>query len=273
MTNDIVTYELDGEVALIGLNRTAKRNAMNGEMFEAVGRAVERAGLEAKVGVLFGRGDQFSAGLDLAWAVEGLLGMDPIERRRRPDPSRPAFAGVSRGPIPFVAALHGAVIGAGFELAACAQVRVADETAFFALPEGQRGIFVGGGGSVRIQRLIGYARMADMMLTGRTYSAQEAERINAAQYVVPAGEALERAKGLALRIARNAPLSNWAIANALPRIGDLPEDEGLFAETLAASFIVTPDSDRRMRDFLEKRAAPIEAPTAARATAKPGASK
>jgi (methylthio)acryloyl-CoA hydratase len=63
-----------------------------------------------------------------------------------------------------VAALSGACIGGGLELASACHVRVADESTFFALPEGQRGIFVGGGGSVRIQRLMGYARMADLML-------------------------------------------------------------------------------------------------------------
>jgi enoyl-CoA hydratase/carnithine racemase len=68
------------------------------------------------------------------------------------------------------------VVGGGLELAAATHLRVADATAFFALPEGQRGIFVGGGGSVRAARLMGVARMTDMMLTGRVASAEEAER-------------------------------------------------------------------------------------------------
>ena len=65
------------------------------------------------------------------------------------------------------------MIGGGLELAAAAHIRVAEPSAYYALPEGQRGIFVGGGGSVRLPRLIGVARMADMMLTGRVYRAEE----------------------------------------------------------------------------------------------------
>src|SRR6185312_9612369 len=111
---------------------------------------------------------------------------------------------IQRGPIPFVAAMHGAVVGGGLELATAAHIRVADETAFFGLPEGQRGIFVGGGGSVRIQRVIGYTVMCDLMLTGRLLNAQEAKENYIAQYVVPAGQALAKAKELGQRIAQNA---------------------------------------------------------------------
>src|SRR6202007_761019 len=88
------------------------------------------------------------------------------------------FDVIARGSIPFVAALHGAVVGGGLELAAATHIRVADTTAVFGLPEGQRGIFGGGGGSVRVQRIIGYSVMADMMLTGRLLSVEEAEKVN-----------------------------------------------------------------------------------------------
>lgn len=260
MTDPFVTYELDGEIALIGLNRPDKRNAMHGPLFEQLATAVHRAGSEARAGVVFGHGGQFSAGLDLGYAVRELGGMDPVKRRREPDPSRTAFNELARGPIPFVAALHGAVVGAGFELAASAHVRVCDPEAFFSLPEGMRGIFVGGGGSVRIQRLIGYGRMADMMLTGRTYVAADAERMGAVQYVSAPGQTLEKAKEIARRIAGNTPLSNWAVTNALPRLGDMSDDEGLFFETMAATFIVTDESNARMIDFVEGRASRVKAP-------------
>ena len=86
------------------------------------------------------------------------------------------FEKIEFGPAPVVAVLKGAVIGGGLELAAAAHIRVSEPTAYYALPEGQRGIFVGGGGSVRLPRLIGVARMADMMLTGRVYAARKARR-------------------------------------------------------------------------------------------------
>jgi enoyl-CoA hydratase/carnithine racemase len=114
---------------------------------------------------------------------------------------------------------------------------------------------------VRIAKLISAARMADMMLTGRTLSADKAERINLVQYVVKPGEALEEAKRLALRIAQNAPLSNFAITQALPRIQDLSHDDGLFFESLMAAFTQTsPEATARLRAFLEKRAERLAKP-------------
>src|SRR5947199_18746 len=110
----------------------------------------------------------------------------------------------SRGPV-----LHGAVVGGGLELAAACHVRVAEESAFYGLPEGQRGLFVGGGGSARVPRLIGVARMTDMMLTGRVYDASEGLAIGISQYLVDAGQGLAKAFELAGRIAANAPLSNF----------------------------------------------------------------
>ena len=88
-------------------------------------------------------------------------------------------------PVPVVAVLHGAVIGGGLEIAAAAHIRVAERSAYYGLPEGQRGLFVGGGGSMRLPRLIGASRMADMMLTGRVYRAEEGERVGFAASVVP----------------------------------------------------------------------------------------
>jgi len=252
-----ITYELDGAIALIGLDRPAKRNAINDALVEALRRAVERASGEAKVGVIFGHGDHFSAGLDLAEHAE----RTPIEGIHHSRKWHAIFDGIERGLIPFLSALHGAVVGGGMELAAATQIRVADEGAFFALPEGQRGIFVGGGGSVRVARLISAARMADMMLTGRVLSAAEAERANFLQYVAKPGAALDKAKDLAARIARNAPLSNFAIANALPRIQDLSHDDGLFFESLMAAMTQTsPDAQARLREFLDKRSERLAVP-------------
>ena len=89
------------------------------------------------------------------------------------------------------------MIGGGLELACAAHIRVAEPSAYFALPEGQRGIFVGGGGSVRLPRLIGVARMTDMMLTGRVYSATEGASYGFAQYLTEEGGALAKAMELA----------------------------------------------------------------------------
>jgi enoyl-CoA hydratase/carnithine racemase len=156
-----------------------------------------------------------------------------------------------------VAALRGAVVGGGLELATAAHVRVADETAFFGLPEGQRGIFVGGGGTVRIQRVVGYSVMADMMLTGRILTVREAEAVHIVRYVVAPGEALAKARELALKIAGNTPDTNWKITNVLPRVNDLSHDDGLFMEYLTTNMAKTGDAAERLKEFVEGRAQPL----------------
>lgn len=255
----LVSFRLQGEVAVIGLNRPAKRNAMSDVVVDALRIAAERAQTEARAAVIYGEGDHFCAGLDLAEHKDKPL-FDAIQGSRR---WHAIFSGFERGTIPFISALHGAVVGGGFELAAATHIRVADETAFFGLPEGQRGIFVGGGGSVRIARLIGAARMGDMMLTGRTVSPAQMEGWGGVSYVVPKGQALERAIALAEAAAANAPLSNYAVLNALPRIAEMSVEDGLFTESIMSALTSeTPEAKQRLRDFLEKRAARIKAPDA-----------
>ncbi|ALV26560.1 MULTISPECIES: crotonase/enoyl-CoA hydratase family protein [Pannonibacter] len=260
VTGDIVTYELKGNVAHVGLNRAEKRNAISDRVVEALALAIARAEREAKAAVLFGYGSHFCAGLDLAEHVE----RSPIEGVRNSRRWHAVFGGIEHGTIPWISALHGAVVGGGLELAASTHIRVADATTFFALPEGQRGIFVGGGGSVRVARLTGVARMTDMMLTGRVVPASSAEAWNLAQYVVGEGEALAKATELAEAAASNAELSNYAVINALPRIQDMAKEDGLFVESFIASFTATsPEAEERLRAFLEKRAARLKAPGAA----------
>jgi enoyl-CoA hydratase/carnithine racemase len=150
------------------------------------------------------------------------------------------------------------VVGGGLELASACHIRVADETTFYALPEGSRGIFVGGGGAVRIPRLIGTARMTDMMLTGRVYNAADGERVGFAQYLVPQGQAFAKAMELARRVAQNAPLTNYALMHALPRIAEQPSDQGFLTEALMAAIAQSaPEAKQRVRDFLEGRAAKV----------------
>ena len=149
-----VTYELEGEIALVGLNRPDKRNCFNPTVMKQLRDAIERAGEEAKCGIIFGHGDNFCAGLDLRWAAENWKS-GRSERLPFPFNRNSYFEAMARGNIPFIAALHGATLGGGLETAAAAHIRVADETTFFGLPEGTRGIFIGGGGSVRVARLIG----------------------------------------------------------------------------------------------------------------------
>jgi enoyl-CoA hydratase/carnithine racemase len=253
----LVTFDVEEGVAHVGLNRPDKRNAINDRLLEELAGAVERAEREAKAAVLFGHGEHFCAGLDLAEHVH----KTPMEGVRGSRRWHAVFGMIERGTIPWIAALHGAVVGGGLELAASTHIRVADESAFFALPEGQRGIFVGGGGSVRVARLVGVPVMTDMMLTGRVATAEEAERWNLAQYRTPKDGARAKAAELARIAAGNAEISNYAVINALPRIQDMGSDDGLFVESFIASFTATSsDAQERLRAFLEKRAARLKRP-------------
>ncbi len=126
VTGDIVTYELKGKVALVGLNRAEKRNAISDRVVEALAVAVARAEREAKAAVLFGYGNHFCAGLDLAEHVE----RSPIEGVRNSRRWHAVFGGIEHGTIPWISALHGAVVGGGLELAASTHIRVADATTF-----------------------------------------------------------------------------------------------------------------------------------------------
>lgn len=260
MTEALVTYQLDGDIAVVGIDRAAKRNAVNIAVMDELHAAFRRAAEEAKVGILFGHGGNFSAGLDLAEAAARMKGDDPPKPWERGRWTVPLDL-VARGPTPWIAAIEGACVGGGLEIAAACQIRVADATGFFALPEAKRGIFVGGGGAVRIQRLMGYARMADMMLTGRVLSAAEGERANLCQYVVPAGEALTKARELARSIADNAPNANWAICAALPRIGEMSHGDGLFFEGLIGGASRGTADTSRIAAFIERGENKVVAPT------------
>src|ERR1700760_2349922 len=251
----LLRVERSGAVLTVGRNRAAKRNARNDGIILAIGECF--ADLPDDIGavVIHGIGDHFSSGLDLSElsdhdATGGLIpsqmwdrGFDPIQYSR----------------VPVIAALRGAVIGGGLELACAAHIRVAEPSAYFALPEGQRGIFVGGGGSVRLPRLIGVARMTDMMLTGRVYSATEGSSYGFAQYLVEAGGALDKALELAARIASNAPLTNFAVLQALPMIAEANPQTGLLMESLMATVAQSDkEAKRRIRAFLDHKTAKVK---------------
>ncbi|MFT8242831.1 crotonase/enoyl-CoA hydratase family protein [Roseomonas sp. BN140053] len=248
----LVTFELRDRIAWIGLNRPEKRNAINDALLEALHAAAARAQGEARAAVIHGHGPCFCAGLDLAEHQA----RDPEGVFTHSRAWHAAFSAIRRGRVPFIAALHGPTVGGGLELAAACHIRVAEPSAFFALPEGQRGIYVGGGASVHVARLLGASRMADMMLTGRVLDAAAAERAGLVQYLVAENERLDKAGELATKVAAMAPLTVLGVLQALPRIQDMSEDDGLFVESMMAALAQTgPEAAQRLADFVEKRAA------------------
>lgn len=251
-----LSVEIDGPVMLVGLNRPQKRNAINDATVLALEECFATIPDGVRCVVLHGIGDNFSAGLDLSEITE----RDVTEGVHHSRMWHRAFERIQFGKVPVVAVLKGAVIGGGLELACAAHIRVAEHSAFYALPEGQRGIFVGGGGSVRLPRLIGTARMADMMLTGRTYRAEEGVTLGFSQYCVANGEGMALARDLADRIAKNAPMTNFAVVQALPRIVEADPTTGLMMESLIAA-VAQGDGEAksRIRAFLDKKAGKVTA--------------
>ena len=249
-----LVLERHGAVAVLRLSRPAKRNALDDATVLGIETFFASPPSWARAVVLDAEGDHFSAGLDLAELTERdtLEGLDHSMMWHR------AFGRLEQGNVPVVAVLRGAVIGGGLELASSAHIRVAEPSAFYALPEGQRGLFVGGGASVRVPRLIGVNRMADMMLTGRVYDATDGHAIGLSHYLVGAGEGLTKALELAGKIAANAPITNFAVLQALPRIAESSPSQGYLLEALMAAVAGGSDEAKsRMSAFLEGRATKV----------------
>jgi len=246
--------EQRGAVAILTLARPEKRNALNDTTVLGLETFFTTLPTAVKAVVLNAEGKHFSAGLDLSELVE----RDVLEGVQHSMMWHRAFARIESGSIPVIAVLKGAVIGGGLELASATHLRVAEPSAFYALPEGQHGLFVGGGGSVRVPRLIGAHRMADMMLTGRVLSAQEGQDAGISHYLTGAGEGLTKALELARKIATNSPVTNFAVLQALPRIAQANPAEGFLMESLMAAVAGGSDEAKtRMRAFLEGRAAKV----------------
>jgi len=253
-----IGFEMHGEVAVLHLDRTEKRNALDLTIVHGLRDFFARLDSRTiKAVVIAGRGDHFCAGLDLSELKE----TSAEEGLRHSLQHHKAFHEVQFAEVPVVSVLHGAVVGAGLELASATHIRVAERSAYYGLPEGRRGIFLGGGGSVRLSRLIGVSRVTDMMMTGRTLDAQEGYQFGVSQYLVDTGAGLEKGLAVARAAASNASLSNFAMIQALPRIVEMSPEEGLFTESLMVGLAQgSDDAKARLRAFLEGRAAKVTRP-------------
>lgn len=240
--------EIADRVATLTLDRPAKRNAMNDALIAELAAFCDAPPEGVRVIVLTGSGDHFCAGLDLFEQVE----RDPAAGMAHSQSWHRALERVQFGGLPVVSAMRGAVIGGGLEVAASTHVRVAAPDVRFQLPEGQRGFFVGGGATVRVGKIIGPDRLTEMMLTGRTYGADEGLALGLCHYVDD--DPLARAKALAEQIASNAQLSNYFAIHGVARINSMSPEEGFFTESLATAMAQTSsDAKEGFRAFLEKR--------------------
>lgn len=250
---NLAIKQLGSGVWVVTLNRPSKRNALNLETIEELIQffsQAPRAGVRAVV--LAGAGDHFCAGLDLI--EHHAADRSPADFMHVCMRWHEAFNKMEYGGVPIIAALQGAVVGGGLELASAAHIRVMDETAYVALPEGQRGLFTGGGATIRVTDLIGKARTIDMMLTGRVYRGQDAIDLGFAQHLVD-GSSYDAALELAQKAAENLALSNFAICSAVSHMQNMSGFDAAYAEAVLAGVVNTqPESRARLEAFANKTA-------------------
>lgn len=255
---DAVLVERRGNVMIITINRPEARNACNQAVWVAGGKALQQAeaDIDVRAIVVTGAGDQsFCAGADLKAIARGeaIVPEDPVQAGW-------GFAGVASHYIskPLIAAVNGAALGGGTELALSCDLVVAADTATFGLPEVKRGLVAGAGGAFRIVRQAPLKVGLELLLTGEPISAARAHELGLVNRVVPREMLMREAMALADTIAANAPLSVQAskrIALGI-RNGRRPEEEPLWQHCKQEYAALTTSDDAREgpRAFAEKRA-------------------
>ena len=247
-----VTRQVDG-VALLTIDRPEVRNALSFDLLDQLAAGLEA--LDADPGcraiVLTGAGDRaFAAGAD----IRELAGQSPISLVA--GNRFAAWDRIGRIRTPLIAAVRGHALGGGCELAMACDMIVAGEDARFGQPEINLGVMPGAGGTQRLTRAIGKAKAMELVLTGRTIDAFEAERLGLVTCVVPSEETLDKALDLAARIASLPALAVQAAKESILRAFELPLSEGLeFERRRFFTVFASEDQKEGMAAFVEKRPA------------------
>lgn len=233
---ETIIYEKRGNAAYVTLNRPQVLNAysvkMRDELYEILGAI--RDDDDVRVTILKGAGEKaFCAGADL---TEFLSAPPPVLARQARF-ERDVWGRFSSIEKPFIAALHGYVLGSGIEMALCCDIRLASEDARFGLPEPGLGIIPAAGGSQTLPRVTDRAAALDMLLSGRWLTAPEAKKIKLINRVVPRASLYPEAEKLAAKIAGYSPEAVSLIKEAVMRGLDLPLPEGLELETRLAALL------------------------------------
>ena len=257
-TNPELIVERDGSILILTMNRPQRRNAFSPEMLVRMSDAwVELSeDPELRVGIVTGADGHFSSGADLkAMAGMGSGSAEWAERvRTDADLAWRALLRHYRPTKPLIAAVEGYAIAGGTEILQAMDIRVAAETATFGIAEVRRGLFPLGGSTVRLRRQIPYTVAAELLLTGRFVLAREAKEIGLIGHVVPEGQALAKAKEIALQISENAPLAVQAVLKSLRETEGLSEIDGLKRELeIGQPIFATKDAAEGPRAFTEKR--------------------
>jgi enoyl-CoA hydratase len=251
-------YEKKDNIGVLTINRPEKLNALSNELVEELARfldSVESEG-ELRVLVITGAGEKaFVAGAD----IQELVDRDAVLGRQVSRTRQEVFSRIENLPIPVIAAVNGYALGGGLELALACSIRICSEKAQFGAPEVKLGLIPGDGGTQRLPRLVGLGRAMEMILTGDFIDAQEAFRIGLVNRVISHDELMNKAMGLAEKIAKRPPLAVRYAKEAVNRSQEGDSDSGYALESyLHALTCTTEDKKEGVKAFLEKRKGTFE---------------
>jgi enoyl-CoA hydratase len=241
----------DGPVTVVTLNRPDALNALNQQMAsELVGVLSVLATTESvRCVILTGSDKAFCAGADIK-EMSGLSATDMM----REEHFRALWDKAGKFPKPMIAALSGYALGGGLELAMCCDIIVASQGTKLGQPEINIGIIPGGGGTQRLTRAVGKYRAMEMVLTGASMTAEQAEAAGLVNKVVPVGRQLEEAKKMGNIIASKGPLVLKLAKMAIRRAQETGLSDGLeYERQLFYALFATKDKEEGMKAFLEKR--------------------
>jgi enoyl-CoA hydratase len=248
--------ERRGHVLIVTLNRPHARNALSGPMMTLMRKAWDEVDADPgiRVAVLTGAGGSFCAGADL----KAMTAAPPGDSFEKPGMDLSVIDALLKGrrlAKPLIAAVEGAAIAGGTEILQATDIRIAGASARFGISEARWGLFPLGGSAVRLVRQIPYTIAADLLLTGRHISADEALRIGLIGEVVPDGQALPRALEVAGLIAANGPLAVQAILRTIRQTEGMAENEAFRLESeIGMEVFKSADAKEGPRAFAEKRA-------------------
>ncbi len=247
-----VTYEANGSVATLTINRPEALNALNTQVLADLNAVLDAVDLDAvRCLIVRGAGEKsFVAGADIAQ----MKGLTVAEGEAFGKQGNDVFRKLETFPIPTIAAIGGYALGGGCELAMSCDIRICSDTAVFGQPEVGLGITPGFGGTQRLARLVGAGMAKQMIYTARNIKADEAYRIGLVNAVYTLDELYAAAEKMASTIAANAPIAVRASKRAINEGLDLPMDEAIVVEEKAfGSCFGTADQLEGMGAFLEKR--------------------
>jgi E-phenylitaconyl-CoA hydratase len=247
-----IDYKKEGKIAIFTLNRPEALNSIDPESLEQLSRALIdfKDDNELMVGIITGAGDRaFSVGADIKTMLPEIK-----KTIGQPSAGPPTIMRGLELWKPMIAAINGACLGGGLEIALACDLRIASENATFGLPEVTLGLIPGWGGTQRLPRVVPLANAAELLLTGRPIVALDALRIGLVNKVVPIEELMPTARQLAEILCRPAPLAARAAKQAMLQGTSLSLDDGLKLERILNDFLVTTeDFDEGCKAFAEKR--------------------